>query len=399
MDLKQFANPDREYRGIPFWSWNDRLEDEELVRQIRDMDEQGWGGYFMHSRVGLITPYLSDEWMDRIRTCVEEAKRTGMDAWLYDEDKWPSGFAGGIIPKMGPAYRQHALVMSAEKPTGEHDLILATYAQEGSDWRRITSAEAASADTRVVYLYRWIEPMGNAWFNDTTYVDLMNPKVTDAFLESTYEAYKDVVGDEFGKAIPGIFTDEPCYSMRGHTQYPSVAWTDALPDRFKQTRGYDLLEHLISLFHNVGDYPKIRADFYRTATELFVENYSKRMYAWCDENRLKYTGHYMAEDTLVSQIAWIGAAMPHYEYMHVPGMDHLSRNIENLMTAKQVASAAQQFGKERTLSEMYGCSGQNFSFEGQKWIADWHFVNAINTVNPHLSLYTMRGARKRDYPP
>ncbi|MCK5734505.1 MAG: hypothetical protein KAI38_09980, partial [Candidatus Latescibacteria bacterium] len=266
-------------------------------------------------------------------------------------------------------------------------------------WRRITSAEAASADTRVVYLYRWIEPMGNAWFNDTTYVDLMNPKVTDAFLESTYEAYKDVVGDEFGKAIPGIFTDEPCYSMRGHTQYPSVAWTDALPDRFEKTRGYDLLEHLISLFHNVGDYPKIRADFYRTATELFVENYSKRMYAWCDENRLKYTGHYMAEDTLVSQIAWIGAAMPHYEYMHVPGMDHLSRNIENLMTAKQVASAAQQFGKERTLSEMYGCSGQNFSFEGQKWIADWHFVNAINTVNPHLSLYTMRGARKRDYPP
>ncbi len=399
MDLKQFANPDKEYRSIPFWSWNDRLEDEELVRQIRDMDEQGWGGYFMHSRVGLITPYLSDEWMDRIRTCVEEARRTGMDAWLYDEDKWPSGFAGGIIPKRGPEYRQHALVMSAEKPEGEHDLILATYVQEGSDWRRITEAEAASFDARVVYLYRWIEPMGNVWFNDTAYVDLMNPKVTDAFLESTYEAYKDVVGDEFGKAIPGIFTDEPCYMMRGHKQYPSVAWTDALPDRFRETRGYDLLEHLISLFYDVGDYPKIRTDFWRTATELFVESYSKRMYAWCDENRLKYTGHYMAEDTLVSQIAWIGAAMPHYEYMHVPGMDHLSRNIENLMTAKQVASAAQQFGKERTLCEMYGCSGQNFSFEGRKWIADWHFVNAINVVNPHLSLYTMRGARKRDFPP
>jgi hypothetical protein len=397
MDLKKFAHPDKEYRSIPFWSWNDRLEDEELVRQIRDMDEQGWGGYFMHSRVGLITPYLSDEWMDRIRTCVEEAKRTSMDAWLYDEDKWPSGFAGGTIPKMGPEYRQHALVMSAEKPTGEHDLILAVYAEDGSGWRRIT--EAASEEARVVYLFRWIEPMGNAWFNDTAYVDLMNPKVTDAFLESTYEAYKDIVGEEFGKAIPGVFTDEPCYMMHGHTQYPSVAWTDALPDRFKEARGYDLLEHLISLFYDVDDYPKIRTDFWRTATELFVENYSQRMYAWCDANRLKYTGHYMSEDTLVSQIAWIGAAMPHYEYMHVPGMDHLSRNIENLMTAKQVASAAQQFGKERTLCEMYGCSGQNFSFEGRKWIADWHFVNAINMVNPHLSLYTMRGARKRDYPP
>ncbi|MCD6336263.1 MAG: hypothetical protein J7M27_13215 [Candidatus Latescibacteria bacterium] len=417
MDPKIFAHPGKEYRSIPFWSWNDRLEDKELVRQIRDMDEQGWGGYFMHSRVGLITPYLSDEWMDRIRTCVEEARRTDMYAWLYDEDKWPSGFAGGAIPKRGPEYRQHALVMSMEKPTGEHDLILAVYAKEGSEWRRITEDAqpnkevhpdpslrssmtlAASAEARVVYIYRWIEPMGNAWFNDTAYVDLLNPKVTDAFLESTYKAYKQIVGDEFGKAIPGVFTDEPCCLMRGHIGNPVVPWTDALPERFKEARGYDLSEHLISLFYDVGDYPQIRTDFWRTATELFVENYSKRMYAWCDENRLKYTGHYMAEDTLVSQIEWIGAAMPHYEYMHVPGMDHLCRNIENLMTAKQVASAAQQFGKERALCEMYGGSGQNFSFEGRKWIADWHFVNAINMVNPHLSLYTMRGARKRDWPP
>ncbi|MFH1006658.1 MAG: glycosyl hydrolase [Candidatus Latescibacterota bacterium] len=399
MDLEQFACPDKQYRSIPFWSWNDRLEDGELVRQIREMDEQGWGGFFMHSRVGLITPYLSDEWMDRIRACVAEAVRTGMDAWLYDEDKWPSGFAGGAIPRMGPEYRDHALVMSSERPTGKDDLILAIYAGEGSDWRRIPENEVASARARVVYLVRWTEPMGNAWFNNTTYVDLMNPKVTDAFIASTYQAYKDVVGGQFGKAIPGIFTDEPCYLMPNQIKHPAVAWTDALPERFSEARGYDLMEQLISLFHPVADYRKIRTDFYRTATELFVESYSKRMYAWCDRNHLKYSGHYMCEDNLVSQTLWIGAAMPHYEYMHVPGMDHLSRNIDNLMTAKQVASVAQQLGKERTLSEMYGCSGQHFSFEGQKWIADWHFVNAINTVNPHLSLYTMRGARKRDYPP
>ena len=53
----------------------------------------------MHSRVGLITGYLSPQWMGLVRACVEEAKATGTEAWLYDEDKWPSGFAGGMVPE------------------------------------------------------------------------------------------------------------------------------------------------------------------------------------------------------------------------------------------------------------------------------------------------------------
>ena len=32
-------------------------------------------------------------------------------------------------------------------------------------------------------------------------------------------------------------------------------------------------------------------------------------------------------------------------------------------------------------------------------MADWHLVLGINFLNPHLSLYTMRGCRKRDFPP
>ncbi|MBC7321273.1 hypothetical protein H5T89_11595, partial [bacterium] len=63
-ELKEkFLNPDKDYRGAPFWSWNDKLDPEELDRQIRDMKSSGMGGFFMHSREGLETPYLSEEWM------------------------------------------------------------------------------------------------------------------------------------------------------------------------------------------------------------------------------------------------------------------------------------------------------------------------------------------------
>jgi hypothetical protein len=85
--------------------------------------------------------------------------------------------------------------------------------------------------------------------------------------------------------------------------------------------------------------------------------------------------------------------------MHMPGMDHLGRNVKSPATAKQVASVAEQLGKSRALSELYGCSGQHMGLKGRKWIADWHFALGVNLLNPHLWLYSMRGARKRDFPP
>ena len=85
--------------AIPFWSWNDRLCEEELRHQIRDMKGFGMRGFFMHARGGLETEYMSDEWFDAIRICIDEAKKQGMEAWSYDENGWPSGFAGGVLLK------------------------------------------------------------------------------------------------------------------------------------------------------------------------------------------------------------------------------------------------------------------------------------------------------------
>ena len=121
MDKKEFLNPSAIYRPAPFWSWNDRLDGNELERQIDEMTRKGWGGYFMHSRVGLVTGYLSDEWMEMIRTCTKKARETGTYAWLYDEDKWPSGFAGGEVPEMDESYRSRALVLLKENEKTEND--------------------------------------------------------------------------------------------------------------------------------------------------------------------------------------------------------------------------------------------------------------------------------------
>ena len=83
--------------SAPFWSWNGKLNAVELKRQMRFFKKMGFGGVFMHSRTGLATGYLSKRWFDMIRSCVEEGKKLGLATWIYDEDRWPSGYAGGLV--------------------------------------------------------------------------------------------------------------------------------------------------------------------------------------------------------------------------------------------------------------------------------------------------------------
>lgn len=106
-----FQNPTNEYRGAPFWAWNQALSPEVLVRHIDYFKEMGIGGFHMHCRTGLDTPYMGEEYKECVRACVEKAKSEGMYAYLYDEDRWPSGAAGGKVTK-DVEYRSRYLVFT-----------------------------------------------------------------------------------------------------------------------------------------------------------------------------------------------------------------------------------------------------------------------------------------------
>ena len=101
-----------EHRSVPFWSLNDKLQPEVLREQIRQMKSAGIGGFFMHARGGLETEYMSEEWLDCISACIDEADKQGMDAWAYDENGWPSGFADGVVPAKGWEYWQKWLAVA-----------------------------------------------------------------------------------------------------------------------------------------------------------------------------------------------------------------------------------------------------------------------------------------------
>ncbi|GBG05559.1 hypothetical protein PAT3040_00041 [Paenibacillus agaridevorans] len=424
MDTDAFREPQNSFRPSPFWAWNDMLADEELRRQVREMKKQGFGGYFMHSRVGLLTPYLSEEWMDRVAATLEEGKKLGMETWLYDEDKWPSGAAGGLVTAENEAFRAKYLlkidikVEEVGRYLADRDVVgvFKMFMQDGKPERyeRVAGAEAADVrgvcDARLV-AFKMMSQAPSAWYNHATYADLLNPEAVRQFLAITHERYESRFGAEFGAHLPGIFTDEPQFIGSEPNAMP---WTTGFDHYFCELEGYELADVLPSLFYPCGDHHAIKYAYFKALTKRFIAAFSQPVFEFCERNGLQYTGHYFEEDSMYRQATSIGAAMPHYAYMHIPGIDHLCRQLtiptDNAddrtsvqtptpLTMKQVSSVAHQYGRKRVLSEIFGVSGHSMTFEDQKWLADYNFVLGITFLCQHLVLYAMTGDRKRDYPP
>lgn len=83
---------------------------------LGDFKAQGFGGAFVHPRPGLVTEYLSDEWFDLYKYSVEKGKELGLDIWIYDENSYPSGFAGGHVPAQMPNPTTRARGSRSPKP-------------------------------------------------------------------------------------------------------------------------------------------------------------------------------------------------------------------------------------------------------------------------------------------
>ncbi len=391
--LAEFKNPSNQYRPIPFWSWNDKLDKKELEYQIEEMKKAGVGGYFMHARSGLKVDYLSDEWFECIETGIVKGKEVGLDVWAYDEEGWPSGFAGGLVTALSPDY--HAKFMTMEKhsttdtiETGEM-IAIYIYTSDNNNYRRIEmSADYQCKDGEELLAIRR--------HTIQFYIDTMNKRAVDAFIECTHETYYKKFGDDFGKYMKGFFTDEPRLTCNN---FGDLAWSDDLPEEFRKHYGYDIKDHIPSLYFKTENYEKYRYDFWVLVNEMFVQNYMKTIYDWCETHNCKSTGHIMMEESIFSQMTSTGGVMPFYEYLHVPGIDWLRRPISSPVIGKQVGSVACQLGKKQVLTESYALCGWNVSFEELKWIAEWEFVNGVNQICQHLQGYTIKGSRKRDYPP
>ncbi len=369
-------NSVKEYRPIPFWSWNDRLDPEELKRQIRWMAQEGFGGYFMHARSGLETQYLSEEWFACIRQCIRQGEALGMDSWAYDENGWPSGFVGG---KLLDEESNHDQYLTCRVGAWDGDALV-SYRITDNSLIRIT--DGMERGEECLNLYACASP---------STVDILNPGVVDRFLQETHEKYKAQLAEEFS-GLTGFFTDEPQY-YRWDTPYTAM-----LPAYFEKEYDEDILDGLGLLFLDKEGYRDFRYKYWKAMQSLMLKNFAQRVYTWCTGQGISLTGHYIEEPELKSQMLCCGGIMPFYEYETIPGIDFLRFAVTTPNAPKQVSSVAAQLGKKKVLTETFAGCGWNISAQQVKCVAEAQYVDGINMMCQHLLPYSERGQRKRDYP-
>lgn len=428
-----FQTPTSEYRGAPFWAWNGRLQEETLMEQIEVMKRMGMGGFFMHVRTGMDSPYLDGEFMGYVRACVEKARQEHMYAWLYDEDRWPSGSAGGKVTRDCPEYAAKSLLITprpyGEKEEGvsgaepqisrpgmgrggvrqENGELLAVFdialGQDGTleRYRRIAAAEEAEGKKWYVYLEH---ATADPWFNDAAYVDTLSYEAVASFLEITYEAYARVLGKDFGGVAPAVFTDEPQFNAKTTLGFAReekdvfLPWTSGLDGSFREAYGYELLPFLPELLWELpkGRISVHRYRYHNHIADRFAHAYCGQIGDWCRSHGIRFTGHVLGEGTLEEQTQALGECMRCYKAFDIPGMDNLCDRRE-FTTAKQVQSIVRQRGAEGMLSELYGVTGWDYDFRGYKLQGDWQAALGVTVRVPHLFWMTMKGEAKRDFPP
>lgn len=429
---------------LSFWFLNHYLDEAELARQIGEFKEKGFAGFFLHPRGGLNVPYGSRDWNRVVKFCVSEARRVGLEAWLYDEDPYPSGTAGGRVVIEHPEYRATELVptffTAGEAGTSIVDLppgpLVAAYAIEGGKilriddcaglvrskwtqlhsmssyyppyqdgsphWRAMTLEphyrihfEAESEGSQLVAFTRR-EVAQSPW---GYYSDLLNPEAARLFLDYTHEAYARVLGKECGAVVPGIFTDEA--KLRGY-----LPWSHLVPQWFFAVCGYNLWEKLPHLVLEIdGQTPFFRWAYRQALAIGFREAFFDPMASTCAEHKLLLTGHISPEEDPVLQAMCVPGIMGILGRMDIPGTDHIGVGLGSAqrpllhLSPKLASSAAHGYGKRMVICEAFAVCDWGQDMAALTKGAHWLFALGVNRLVTHGQFYSIDGLRKREAPP
>ena len=280
--------------------------------------------------------YLRDDkaW-DVLQRGVMIAHEEGLRVWIYDEEGYPSGAAGGLVLEQAPSAEAQGLI-------------------------RVVDA-AGGIRYEVVTLYEATHATEN-FYKKRHYINVLDPAAVAKFLEVTHDRYARVL-KPIDRYVEAFFTDEPSLITacipKGRDYPQTLPWHPRLPEEFRARKGYDLLPHRESLFLDVGEVDrKIRCDFYEVIADLCAETYFGGLQEWCHNHGVASSGHLLGEETMVWQTDFDGEPFTCYRKFDIPGIDMILSDPEKIMAKdyflvpKLAGSASRLQGGKRLMCEI-----------------------------------------------
>jgi len=340
---------------------------------------RGFGGVATNVEFGA---YLeNDEAWGRLKHIVETIQASNGQLWLYDEEGYPSGAAGGIVLRDHPEYENRGLLcvdgvtdgqpLSLTAPPGTMRFALAI--PLGPDGLQL--GQAVKLDAKPGQPVTFKPPRAGSWqvmlvsedvlyegthatsnvFKDRRVPNLMSAAATDYFLKVTHDRYAAMFGQNLGQTFFSTFTDEPslmAFFMKAQPHRP-LPWSPTFAADFQARWGEDLTARLPLLFSDGPGADRLRYQYWKLVAEQVSANYFGRIRQWCDAHQIRSGGHLLYEEPLLHHVPFYGDFMACARELTAPSIDVLTSLPQQVPThsGRLVASAGELTGHTITMSE------------------------------------------------
>ncbi len=414
MDISALLKSGKEgYSPAVMWFTSGKISKEEMTYQLEGFLRAGLKDFFIHPVMGTVGDYLGPYFFEMIRHARDEAKRLGMNFWIYDEYNWSSGIAAGKVLKNTPwAHGRCLLRIEETVEAGEEKRIpLPPAARFHTELLLVTAdgepVNIAAENDLVVYknetggarrldlfVSKWdlgkVAALKNSEVverDEEGYLDTLDPEAVDSFITSTHEKYKDEIGEDFGKCVKGVFCDEVItyfdFHEWGAADLKTLPWSRRFAERFEKRCGYDIIPRLYDLMQ--GEDKRLLLDYWESVAAMMMEGFAGRTYDWCNQNRLIATGHIDGEESILSQVYRSGDNFEFYKRFGMPGIDSILTYFRTgdytfAITPKLVSSAAHFLHKDRVLCETFTVSGWEITLADMKRAINKLLLLGVNFV-------------------
>lgn len=338
---------------------------------MKKLKELGLGGIVCN--VNFDKYLLSQMHWDTLIHAVEACREVGLIVWIYDEDGYPSGAAGGLVLKHNPKFE--AIALTYDKSRREPFALRPAYEHTHAS---------------------------NNFYAARRYPNLIDDEAVQCFIEKTHKAYWRRLKRHFGKTIQSLFTDEPSLmavnigplpeNVRKNVRVvdrldenvkplPSVPWVHDLPEQYGRRYGQDILAVRRSLFVGTDQTDRqVRQRFWTLISDLVAERYFGQLQEWAQTHGVASSGHTLWEETPLHHVPLEGNALKVLGRMDIPGLDLLNSDPEAViysgwLTAGLPASAALLNGRRKVMTEVSDFS-QRMAGIGNVSLADMQAVAA-----------------------
>jgi hypothetical protein len=389
-----FKDPPIQYRSLPFYWLNGKLDAAGLRDQIQAMRDQcGFGGFSPLPMRSTQPAYLTDEYFDQYRVMLEKAEKLGLRVIFYDDIDFPTGTAGGRLIRESPDSMLKNLRKVEETVAGPRNVqrqvpqgtLMAAVAMETQTLQRIDLARFIKDGC-----LRWDAPAG-AWkvmffvcVPEGNVVDYLDPEAVDRFLALTYDEYAKRFGRFFGKTIvQSFFDDVALYYTSGQR-----TWTYEFNRKFKAKHGGDPALLYPALWYDIGpDTEAARVALFGFRAELFAEGFVRKVHEWCRAHGIQSSGHPMGPFNL-QPVDVSGDNILFYRHCDIPLFDSIHYYGLGRPGFQLTTSAAFNYDKPLTAVEIYGAYPDNSVDTAMLYRSAMEvYVRGANLIIPHGMWY------------